>query len=207
MARIATDIGSYYEAAYAPVVQDFDGKFRKIDVKVTRTWRDRAEPIRLLRAAARRRLGAVALRDAAAHRAHRRSAAARLRLPGAGAAVCRDAGGPRPRARLRSAAGEDDLSGGPEEEALSTSILDAGAGPRPRRPDRRAFQRRLSLRRPARQSGRRQARQPDLQASLQPARRATTPWTSSRRTATAGAPACRSRGFASRPPKASRSAA
>ena len=36
MARIATDIGSYYEAAYAPVVQDFDGKFRKIDVKVTR---------------------------------------------------------------------------------------------------------------------------------------------------------------------------
>ena len=36
MARIATDIGSYYEAAYAPVVQEFDGKFRKIDVKVTR---------------------------------------------------------------------------------------------------------------------------------------------------------------------------
>jgi VWFA-related protein len=36
MARIATDIGSYYEAAYAPIVQEFDGKFRKIDVKVTR---------------------------------------------------------------------------------------------------------------------------------------------------------------------------
>ena len=36
MARIATDIGSYYEAAYAPVVQEFDGKFRKIEVKVTR---------------------------------------------------------------------------------------------------------------------------------------------------------------------------
>ncbi len=36
MARIATDIGSYYEAAYVPVVQEFDGKFRKIEVKVTR---------------------------------------------------------------------------------------------------------------------------------------------------------------------------
>jgi VWFA-related protein len=36
MARVATDIGSYYEAAYAPVNQEFDGKFRKISVKVTR---------------------------------------------------------------------------------------------------------------------------------------------------------------------------
>ena len=36
MARIATDIGSYYEAAYVPVVQDFDGRFRRIEVKVTR---------------------------------------------------------------------------------------------------------------------------------------------------------------------------
>lgn len=36
MARVATDIGSYYEAAYAPVTQEFDGKFRRIEVKVTR---------------------------------------------------------------------------------------------------------------------------------------------------------------------------
>ena len=36
MQRIATDIGSYYEAAYVPVNQEFDGKFRKISVKVTR---------------------------------------------------------------------------------------------------------------------------------------------------------------------------
>jgi VWFA-related protein len=36
MQRIATDIGSYYEAAYVPAVQEFDGKFRKIGVKVTR---------------------------------------------------------------------------------------------------------------------------------------------------------------------------
>jgi hypothetical protein len=36
MARVATDIGSYYEAAYVPVSQEFDGKFRKISVKVTR---------------------------------------------------------------------------------------------------------------------------------------------------------------------------
>jgi VWFA-related protein len=36
MERIATDIGSYYEAAYVPVSQAFDGKFRKIAVKVTR---------------------------------------------------------------------------------------------------------------------------------------------------------------------------
>lgn len=36
MQRIATDIGSYYEAAYVPVSQEFDGKFRKIAVKVTR---------------------------------------------------------------------------------------------------------------------------------------------------------------------------
>ena len=36
MQRIATDIGSYYEAAYVPVNQEFDGKFRKIAVKVTR---------------------------------------------------------------------------------------------------------------------------------------------------------------------------
>jgi VWFA-related protein len=36
MARVATDIGSYYEAAYAPAAQEFDGKFRRIDVKVTR---------------------------------------------------------------------------------------------------------------------------------------------------------------------------
>jgi VWFA-related protein len=36
MQRIATDIGSYYEAAYVPVNQEFDGKFRKIGVKVTR---------------------------------------------------------------------------------------------------------------------------------------------------------------------------
>ena len=37
MQRIATDIGSYYEAAYVPVNQEFDGKFRKIGVKVTRS--------------------------------------------------------------------------------------------------------------------------------------------------------------------------
>ena len=36
MARVATDIGSYYEAAYAPVSQEFDGRFRRIEVKVTR---------------------------------------------------------------------------------------------------------------------------------------------------------------------------
>jgi VWFA-related protein len=36
MQRIAADIGSYYEAAYVPVSQEFDGKFRKIAVKVTR---------------------------------------------------------------------------------------------------------------------------------------------------------------------------
>jgi VWFA-related protein len=36
MARVATDIGSYYEAAYVPVNQAFDGKFRKINVKVNR---------------------------------------------------------------------------------------------------------------------------------------------------------------------------
>jgi VWFA-related protein len=36
MARVATDIGSYYEAAYAPVSQELDGRFRRIDVKVTR---------------------------------------------------------------------------------------------------------------------------------------------------------------------------
>jgi VWFA-related protein len=36
MQRIATDIGSYYEAAYVPVSQEFDGKWRKISVKVTR---------------------------------------------------------------------------------------------------------------------------------------------------------------------------
>lgn len=36
MARVATDIGSYYEAAYVPVVQELDGRFRKIEVKVTR---------------------------------------------------------------------------------------------------------------------------------------------------------------------------
>jgi VWFA-related protein len=36
MQRIATDIGSYYEAAYVPVSQEFDGRFRKISVKVTR---------------------------------------------------------------------------------------------------------------------------------------------------------------------------
>lgn len=36
MQRIATDIGSYYEAAYVPVSQEFDGKFRRISVKVTR---------------------------------------------------------------------------------------------------------------------------------------------------------------------------
>jgi VWFA-related protein len=36
MQRIAADIGSYYEAAYVPVNQEFDGKFRKIGVKVTR---------------------------------------------------------------------------------------------------------------------------------------------------------------------------
>ena len=36
MQRIATDIGSYYEAAYVPVNQEFDGKFRRIGVKVTR---------------------------------------------------------------------------------------------------------------------------------------------------------------------------
>lgn len=36
MQRIATDIGSYYEAAYVPVNAEFDGKFRKITVKVTR---------------------------------------------------------------------------------------------------------------------------------------------------------------------------
>jgi hypothetical protein len=36
MQRIATDIGSYYEAAYVPVSQEFDGRFRRISVKVTR---------------------------------------------------------------------------------------------------------------------------------------------------------------------------
>jgi VWFA-related protein len=36
MARVATDIGSYYEAAYVPVNQEYDGKFRRIGVKVTR---------------------------------------------------------------------------------------------------------------------------------------------------------------------------
>lgn len=36
MARVATDIGSYYEAAYAPVSQEFDGRFRRIEVRVTR---------------------------------------------------------------------------------------------------------------------------------------------------------------------------
>jgi VWFA-related protein len=36
MQRIATDIGSYYEAAYVPVSQEFDGKFRRINVRVTR---------------------------------------------------------------------------------------------------------------------------------------------------------------------------
>jgi hypothetical protein len=36
MSRVAADIGSYYEAAYVPVSQEFDGKFRKITVKVTR---------------------------------------------------------------------------------------------------------------------------------------------------------------------------
>ncbi len=36
MARVATDIGSYYEAAYVPANQEYDGKFRKINVKVTR---------------------------------------------------------------------------------------------------------------------------------------------------------------------------
>jgi VWFA-related protein len=36
MQRIAADIGSYYEAAYVPVNPEFDGKFRKITVKVTR---------------------------------------------------------------------------------------------------------------------------------------------------------------------------
>jgi VWFA-related protein len=36
MQRIATDIGSYYEAAYVPVSQEVDGRFRKISVKVTR---------------------------------------------------------------------------------------------------------------------------------------------------------------------------
>ena len=36
MTRVATDIGSYYEAAYVPTNQEFDGKFLKIAVKVTR---------------------------------------------------------------------------------------------------------------------------------------------------------------------------
>ncbi len=36
MARVATDIGSYYEAAYVPTVQEFDGRFRRITVNVTR---------------------------------------------------------------------------------------------------------------------------------------------------------------------------
>jgi VWFA-related protein len=36
MAKVATDIGSYYEAAYMPVSQEYDGKFRRITVKVTR---------------------------------------------------------------------------------------------------------------------------------------------------------------------------
>ena len=36
MARVATDIGSYYEAAYVPANQEYDGKFRKISVKVNR---------------------------------------------------------------------------------------------------------------------------------------------------------------------------
>ena len=36
MRRIASDIGSYYEAAYVPVSQEFDGRFRRISVKVTR---------------------------------------------------------------------------------------------------------------------------------------------------------------------------
>ena len=36
MARVATDIGSYYEAAYVPANQEYDGKYRKINVKVNR---------------------------------------------------------------------------------------------------------------------------------------------------------------------------
>ena len=81
----------------------------------------------------------------------------------------------------------------PKKKLYRLRFSTAGARARPRRADCRAVQRRLSLRRPACQPGRRQARQLDLQASLQPCRRATTPWTSSRRTATAGAPACRGR--------------
>jgi len=36
MQRIASDIGSYYEAAYVPVNPEFDGKFRRISVAVSR---------------------------------------------------------------------------------------------------------------------------------------------------------------------------
>jgi VWFA-related protein len=36
MQRVAGDIGSYYEAAYVPVNPDFDGKFRRISVAVSR---------------------------------------------------------------------------------------------------------------------------------------------------------------------------
>ena len=87
MQRIATDIGSYYEAAYVPVNQEFDGKFRKIAVKVTRpgvTVQSRSGYFALPPGE-----GSALLpyRDAAADRADRRSAAARLRVPGGGAAV------------------------------------------------------------------------------------------------------------------------
>jgi VWFA-related protein len=36
MARVASDVTGYYEVVYAPQVQEYDGKFRKIEMKVSR---------------------------------------------------------------------------------------------------------------------------------------------------------------------------
>ena len=126
MQRIATDIGSYYEAAYVPVMPGFDGRFRKIAVKVTRPGRHRPEPHRVLRAAAWRGLGTAALRDAAADRADRGPPPHAFDYQAACAAVRPDAGRPRARADLRGAAARYDVSrrtAGEEAYALRFSLL------------------------------------------------------------------------------------
>ena len=87
MQRIATDIGSYYEAAYVPGEHRVRRQVPEDHRQGHPARRHGAEPVGLLRTAARRRVGASAVRNAPAHRARRRSASARLRVPGRGAPV------------------------------------------------------------------------------------------------------------------------
>ena len=103
MERVAADLQGYYELAYAPSSSAYDGRFRKISVKVSRKGVVTAVAQRLLRAASRRRR-ALPRRAAPGHGPRGPDPAARVRVAGAGSPFRAGPRRTRPGAGLRGAA-------------------------------------------------------------------------------------------------------